>query len=148
VIKAITELRGEHWLLSNFSAVPVTVLGGTWPSAEHAFQACKSADPVYRGFVALAETPGAAKKLGRSVKLRDDWEQVKIPCMMAVLIAKFSQNDECRQLLVSTGDQVITEGNYWHDQFWGDCRCNGERCSVPGQNVLGWLLMTVRAIIR
>lgn len=44
------------------------------------------------------------------------------------------------------------EGNVWHDQHWGDCRCNRlalplrrEACAERGANHLGRLLMELRA---
>jgi predicted NAD-dependent protein-ADP-ribosyltransferase YbiA (DUF1768 family) len=43
----------------------------------------------------------------------------------------------------------MIEGNWWHDNFWGDCYCNNKsgkhpECLKPGLNKLGLLLMNLR----
>jgi ribA/ribD-fused uncharacterized protein len=91
----------------------------------------------------MAYGPGEAKRIGRAVTLRPDWEAVKDRVMWTGLVAKFSQHRDIRQLLVGTGLAILIEGNYWHDNYWGDCVC--ERCSeIPGKNMLGEELMMLR----
>ena len=71
--------------------------------------------------------------------------QLKISLIRQFLLQKFS-NTKLRDKLLSSGDAILIEGNYWHDNFWGDCYC--DRCSnIVGQNQLGKLLMKVRGII-
>lgn len=37
----------------------------------------------------------------------------------------------------------IVEGNYWHDNYWGNCTC--DKCkNIEGQNKLGKILMKIR----
>ena len=79
------------------------------------------------------------KRRGRAVSLRPDWEQVKLGLMEEIVYAKFSQNEELRRLLLSTGDRVLIEGNTWNDTFWGVSLKSGN-----GQNHLGKILMKVR----
>ena len=57
------------------------------------------------------------------------------------LYAKFTQNSELYNLLLSTGSSILIEGNQWQDTFWGVV--NGE-----GQNNLGLLLMLLRNELR
>ena len=96
--------------------------------------------------IAQAPTPGKAKYLGRTVKMRPDWEQVKEDIMLTGLREKF-KNPELREKLLDTGYSILIEGNYWHDNEWGDCYC--ENCqSKFGKNKLGRLLMLVREEIR
>jgi predicted NAD-dependent protein-ADP-ribosyltransferase YbiA (DUF1768 family) len=45
-------------------------------------------------------------------------------------------------MLLSTGDMELTEGNWWHDNFYGSCSC--VKCGGKGQNNLGKILMDVR----
>ena len=45
-------------------------------------------------------------------------------------------------MLLSTGDQELIEGTWWHDKFWGICICT--KCANKGDNNLGKILMTVR----
>ena len=83
-------------------------------------------------------TPKDAKKYGKKVKLRSDWDNVRIDIMRDLLKIKF--NDDhfgYRQKLVNTGDSYIEEGNKHHDTFWGVC--NG-----IGENHLGKLIMEIR----
>ena len=57
-------------------------------------------------------SPGQAKRLGRKVDLREDWETVKIDVMRNVLKSKFSLNSELREKLIATGDVELIEGNH------------------------------------
>ena len=62
--------------------------------------------------------------------------------MKKLLKQKFS-NTEFRNFLLSTGDLYIEEGNYWHDNFWGNCYC--KKCiEIEGINKLGKLVMEIR----
>ena len=66
--------------------------------------------------------------------------------MLIGLRKKFA-NPELRDLLLATGDEELVEGNYWHDNEWGNCTC--PRCkNIPGKNKLGKLLMQVREEIK
>jgi len=135
----IDSFRGEHDYLSNFYSCPVEYDGLTYQNTEAAFQAAKCVDRNEREkFVSLS--PGQAKKLGRKVDLREDWETVKIDVMRDVLKSKFSLNSELREKLIATGDVELIEGNHWNDRFWGVCR-------GKGQNHLGKLLMELREIL-
>ena len=82
-----------------------------------------------------------AKRLGRRVRLRSDWEQVKYDVMLDVVRAKFNQHPDLAQKLLATGDEELVEGNDWGDTYWGVC--NGR-----GKNMLGKILMRVRAELR
>jgi len=136
----IDSFRGEHDYLSNFYSCPVEYDGLTYQNTEAAFQAAKCVDRNEREkFVSLS--PGQAKKLGRKVDLREDWETVKIDVMRDVLKSKFSLNSELREKLIATGDVELIEGNHWNDRFWGVCR-------GKGQNHLGKLLMELREILK
>lgn len=48
--------------------------------------------------------------------------------------------------LIATHPHPLVEGNTWHDQFWGDCRC--DRCPGQGDNMLGVVLMGLRNELR
>ena len=137
----LTAFHGAHFFLSNFSAAPVVLDGQTYPTVEHAFQAAKTFDPAERQAIQAAPTPASAKRLGRQVALRPDWEPVKFDLMLRLLQQKFSQPD-LRQALLATGDAELIEGNTWGDRVWGCVRAQGQ---WVGQNQLGKLLMRVRA---
>ena len=85
-------------------------------------------------------TAKQSKIAGKKLQLRPDWEQVKFGIMYLIVKEKFTQNQNLLILLKSTGDQVLEEGNIWHDTTWGICPPN----SSIGQNWLGRILMQVR----
>lgn len=134
----IASFDGRHAYLSNFFETPVTIDGITYPTNENAFQALKCPERA-REFVDL--TPGQAKRLGRRVALRPDWDDVRLDVMYALNKQKFSENPALRERLLETGDRELIEGNTWRDTFWGVC--NG-----AGENHLGRILMRIRQEIR
>jgi predicted NAD-dependent protein-ADP-ribosyltransferase YbiA (DUF1768 family) len=69
----IRRFIGEFGYLSNFYPASVT-LGLEYPTAEHAFQASKSQDFFDHLAIQQAPKPRDAKRLGRTVELRPDWE--------------------------------------------------------------------------
>ena len=137
----IDSFEGSYEFLSNFYESSFTWRGTTYPTAEHAFQAAKTLDPIYRQAIITASTPGKAKRLGRAAVLRPDWEEVKDQIMYEVCKAKFTSNFYLLLALLATGDKEIIEGNTWGDTYWGVC--NGE-----GQNKLGKILMRLREELR
>jgi len=133
----IAEFQGQYRWLSNFHLTPVVYEGQVYPSSENAYQAAKT---LGDRSAFLHVTPGVSKKLGRRVKLRPDWEAVKVDVMRDVLRSKFALPD-LAQMLLETGDQPLIEGNTWNDTFWGVCR-------GKGQNRLGLLLMEIRSELK
>lgn len=91
-------------------------------------------------------SPGEAKRFSKSIQLRPDWEKIKVEVMRELLKEKFSQ-PLFKILLLSSGEEELIEGNWWHDQFWGSCECQ-KHSQIPGQNMLGNLLMEIRDEIR
>lgn len=132
----IDDFRGAYRFLSNFYDAPVTYLGVTYANNEAAFQAQKCTDNTVKAMFARLN-PSEAKRLGRNVQLRPDWETVKYDIMYEVCKAKFEQNDDLREMLLNTGDAYLEEGNTWNDRCWGTCRGVGE-------NHLGKILMKIR----
>jgi len=128
--------------LSNFSKSSIVVSGVEYPTAEHAFQACKTMDGDIRKQIAVMETPGEAKKAGQRCKLLDDWDDARLVVMYDVLRKKFT-NRRLAGMLKATGNAELIEGNYWHDNFWGNCAC-WECSGIDGENMLGELLMLIR----
>lgn len=141
-IEYFDDFRGEnpYAFLSNFYVYPVWMFGREYMTGEHAFQALKSATVVQHEAVRLASTPSKAKKMGRTLPLRPDWEAVKYDVMVQVLRAKFFQGGELATRLLDTGNALLVEGTEWNDRVWG--------VSLPskrGRNWLGKLLMSRRA---
>ena len=139
----IAEFKDEYEFLSNFYPSPFTVDGIYYPTVEHYFQAMKTLNIGKRKEIAVASTPGRAKRLGRTVELRPDWEEVKIDVMRNGLAYKFAHHPDLRQKLITTKGKTLIEGNFWHDNTWGDCYC--ENCKdTKGKNLLGRSLMALR----
>lgn len=144
--KDIRHFDGEHRFLSNFYPCRVKYAGVIWPTVEHAFQAAKTQDPIERLEILNAPSPGEAKKLGRAVALRPDWDALKVPLMKILLASKFTLTERLGVQLIGTGDVQLIEGNTWHDNFWGDCYCRSCADKI-GHNNLGKLLMRLREIM-
>lgn len=138
----IKEFKGKYFFLSNFYIHPIEYQELTFQSSEAAFQAQKSMDEkVVESFCNLF--PGQAKYKGRQIELRPDWEEIKDWIMKDILYCKFTQDEGLKKMLLNTGEEVLVEGNYWHDNYYGDCLC--AKCkSIVGKNILGILLMEVR----
>jgi ribA/ribD-fused uncharacterized protein len=137
----VAQFQGEYRFLSNFWPATVEFEGITYPTAEHAYQAAKTLDPNERRRIAALPTPADAKREGRKLKLREDWETAKFEVMEQVVRYKFTHRPELRDKLLATGDALLEEGNDWGDQVWGTV--NG-----VGENRLGKILMKVRAELR
>jgi hypothetical protein len=138
--------RGDLYFLSNFSDHKAFLDGREYPTAEHAYQAAKTLQLEHRRAFE-AGTAGQAKRRGRSLVLRPDWELVKVSVMRGILATKFGADTQLAHRLVMTGSVTLMETNHWHDNVWGDCCCGATSCSEPGQNLLGQSLMWLRAYL-
>lgn len=141
---AIVKFDGAYRYLSNFWPCHVPFAGMEWPSAEHAYQGMKTVYPGEREAVRCCLSSGDAKRAGRQLTLRPGWEDMKKAVMLSVLIAKFTASPDLAAQLAATGDARLSEGNTWHDNFWGHCTCGRPACQRPGENALGQLLEAVR----
>lgn len=132
-------VSGEYGSFSNFSPHPIVLKGVTWPTSEHFFQAQKFAGTPDEEEVRKAKSPMIAARMGRSRKrpLRKDWESLKDSIMHEAVLAKFTQHDDLRGILLGTGDAEIVEHTA-NDAYWGD---GGDG---SGRNMLGQILMRVR----
>ena len=134
----IKEFQGDKRWLSNFEPCLVTLDGVTYPSTECAYQAAKTLDEDERKqFVGISA--GKAKRAGKTLTIRDDWDSVKLDIMEDLNRQKYSKGF-LRALLIGTGDREIQEGNRWGDTFWGICKGKGD-------NNLGKIIMKIRAEI-
>lgn len=134
----IPNFRGRPWL-SNFYPAAVSMKGHVYPSVENAYQAAKTLDETLRQPFEHYSSRDA-KRHGRSLPMRSDWAEIKLPLMHALVRAKF-HHPRLGEWLLATGEATIAEGNWWGDTFWGVC--NG-----IGENHLGKILMLVRSELR
>ena len=144
---SFTKYDELYGCFSNFYICNVTYDGVTYTNSEAAWQAQKVIDESKK-YKFKDLNPSEAKRLGRKVELRQDWEDVKYDYMVDVLYHKFTQNQELGKILISTGNEYIEENTTgWHDNIWGNCDC--PRCkNIKGQNLLGKALMEVREAMK
>jgi len=136
----IEGFQNEYKFMSNFVPARVMLDGDWYPTTEHAYQAAKTTDRDKRRGIKMAASPGIAKRLGRLLPIRKDWESIKDKTMYDLLVQKFAQPEYSEQLL-ATGDAYIEETNHWGDVYWGVCK-------GVGQNKLGKMLMDIRQGLR
>lgn len=147
----IESFRDKYFFLSNFFPCVIRYRGVSYRSVESAFQAQKvdtelaetARLELQKRFADLS--PDQAKHLGRRVKLRPDWENVKNEVMRELLMVKFGSG-KLREWLLATDNEKLVEGNTWHDNYWGSCIC--PRCRNRGRNELGKTLMAIRQVLR
>lgn len=170
-------INGNRWL-SNFHLKRVFWRGLWFNSNEHAFQftkglGCELPEKLQRfhspvilesGQTLPVYTPSEAKKQGRIIHCREDWDHISYAVMLLINIEKFSTNPE-RQWLLDTGLAQLIEGNWWHDNKWGKCMYASRqdallhlagkpympclKCAdVEALNLLGGIHMRIRADIQ
>lgn len=89
--------------------------------------------------------PAEAKKLGRKVAMRPDFDSIKYNVMRSLLDQKFADKN-LSGLLLATAPESIVEGNYWHDNYWGTCLCIDCKNKIH-HNHLGELLQRKRNLL-
>lgn len=136
MIESIKGFFGNYRFLSNFAPAKIVWEGIEYPTTEHAFQAAKTLDQASKLLIAAADSPGEAKKLGRKVAMRSDWDMNKYHIMLQICRLKFA-DPKYREQLLATNDAYLEETNTWGDKIWGVC--DGE-----GTNWLGKILMQIR----
>jgi ribA/ribD-fused uncharacterized protein len=152
----INTFTGRWKFLSNFYPANIEHKGIKYPSVEHFYVAMKiKEDQVVNSkfitlndcqeFISRMKDPSMVKKFGKTLKIRKDWDDVKIKIMEWAVTEKF-KDPELSKMLASTNNEELVEGNWWHDVYWGKCNC--DRCGNKGENNLGKILMSVREKIK
>ena len=134
--------RDKYGCFSNFSPYGFELDSVYWSTSEHYFQAQKFAGTPHADQIRQVKTPKDAARMGRerSRPLRPDWEQVKDDIMRKAVLRKFETHADIREILLSTGNELIVE-NAPGDYYWG-CGADGS-----GKNRLGQILMEVREML-
>src|SRR5438067_3463317 len=115
----IGEFQGEYRFLSNFYPAVIVFEGITYPHVESAYQSAKTTDMNERRRIAAIIDPAEAKRAGRALKYRPDWEQVKFDVMEQCVRYKFTHHPDLAAKLLATGDAQLEEDNTWDDRIWG-----------------------------
>lgn len=137
-IPSITCFREKYLFLSNSFPSPLEYDGLKFQCAESAYQAAKCLDEKERRYF-IALNALEARRLGRQVSLRPDWETVKQKIMYDICKTKFLE-PEMKALLLSTGTAELIEGSSCNDKYWGVDYSTGKGC-----NYLGKILMKIRS---
>lgn len=124
-----------NWF-SNMEIDPIVIDGTTYLSVENYYQSQKTLDLKQRKQFEICN-PGYSKKLGRTVKLREDWEQIKLSVMEKALRIKFFPGTIWYARLEMEKGEIV-EWNNWGDKFWG------KTIDGVGENNLGKILMKIR----
>jgi hypothetical protein len=136
--KRISGFSGYFSFLSNFSNHGFYDENGVFfKTNEHFYQYHKTDYIFHKEKILNTETPGKAKRFGKNIRLKENWDVIKIKIMKIGLFYKFTQNFEILEKLMKTDGYYLEEKNTWGDEFWGVY--NGK-----GKNVLGKLLMELR----
>jgi ribA/ribD-fused uncharacterized protein len=136
-----------YGVFSNLYRRAIRFDGREYPTAEHAYQAGKPIRESVREWILSAPTPALVAMAAHGLYTWDvtpDWSRTKLDRMRQVLRAKFTQHEDLRVLLLSTGNARLVEAgrtNNAVNREWGEV--NGK-----GMNKLGILLMEIRAELR
>jgi ribA/ribD-fused uncharacterized protein len=143
----------KNGYLSNWYPSPINLYGQNFSSGEQAFMYAKAdtfMDEEIKTQILQTNDPKKLKALGRKIKNFDEavWAAARVDLMTEIVTAKFEQNQDLMQLLLSTGDALLAEANNF-DKFWG-CGLRTSDATInnperwPGKNTLGTILMSIR----
>jgi len=130
-------------IFGNFAPAKVEYNGRTFRNAEAAYQSEKYSNNKLKEKFTSVDGEGAWQ-LSRSRKSSDEESPNphfnKLITMRAVVMAKFSQNEKCKDALLSTGNAYLVEHTpkKGRDKFWADDN------DGSGENNLGKILMQTR----
>jgi len=117
--------------------------GEVYPTSEHAYQAGKARKKEVRDWLMAAPSPSLLAMAAHGLyswDVSENWATLKFERMKNILRAKFTQHEDLKELLISTGNSRLVEAatvDNAVNRLWGEV--NGK-----GQNMLGQLLMEIR----
>lgn len=134
-VAGLEDLDRRRWLSFTPGAAPESQAQHRWLG--------ELVSPLGPGQVLRVRTPAEAKRLGRDLPLRPDWDEVRISLMATLQTRKYAAPEMAERLL-ATGDVPIVELNAWGDTFWGAVERKGQ---IVGHNRLGLILEARRAAL-
>lgn len=143
--------------LSQWHIVEFTVMGVTYNCCEQYMMTQKAIlmkDSESAKVILEEKNPAMHQKLGRKIKNFDQklWDKNKYTIVLTGNLARFTQSQKCRELLLATGDKEICESSPY-DLVWG-CGLSQEDPRIldknnwRGENLLGMILTQVREVIK
>lgn len=146
----------EYGFLSNWYPSVFMIDGITYSSMEQYMMWRKAVlfrDNKIATQILATDDVAGIKELGRKVSEYDDnyWNGVRQLVVYKGLLAKFSQNEELKEKLKATGNNLLAECAV-KDRIWGIglSMKDPNRYDVAkwkGQNLLGYTLMMVREVV-
>lgn len=140
-----------YGVFSNLYRCPVDFEGIEFTMAEAAYQYAKPRKEEVRDWIMAAPSPSLMAMAAHGLNSWDiapGWSSGRRDRMRRVVEAKFRQNDDLAEILLSTGDNRIAESATTDNDVnrrWGEVIVKGE---WTGQNLLGIILMEVRDVLR
>ena len=145
--------QGHHSFMSNMSTSEFEFKGKQFKSVEVGYQYMRACANDCHDDASKIRKEGdayAAKRANKKIKDNEKWNNSKEKIMKDLVSAKFNQNEELKQKLISTGDKKLFECT--EDRFWG-CNVLISKAKelnpnkMQGKNILGKILMEVRGKI-
>ncbi|MBC8115397.1 MAG: NADAR family protein [Candidatus Saccharimonas sp.] len=133
----------DYGWLSNSAPYPISLESKMWYTAEHFFQTQKFHDVSVQKQILKTRSATEVIRIASNPKLRvrRDWDAVKLGFMRTAVRTKFTQISDLKTLLLNTGDaELINHSDT--DSYWADGGDGG------GRNMLGVVLMEVRDELR
>jgi ribA/ribD-fused uncharacterized protein len=151
------ELKQSKLFVNRFDVLEKLTEHKTFNTAEKFMMMGKAAlfrdDITYR-VMARENSPKEQKSLGQKVKKFDDttWKTYCRDIVNIGTYLKFSQNNDCKKILLETNDKILVEGSPM-DRIWGvglkfDDPKIRDREQWRGTNYLGESLMFVRTLLK
>ena len=139
----IKQFTGDTRYLSNFINVKIKLFNIEYPSIEHAYQSAKNDNRLWKKLCAdPCNNAGTIKIMGSQIKLKSNWESIKMDIMEECIDQKFNQ-EPFKSKLMATNEEHIQEGNHWKDTYWGVNLRTGK-----SHNYLGSLIMIKRTSLK
>lgn len=130
-----------YGFLNNFKKARMFIFGRWWNNVESPYQASKAIHSSDFHAIWMCKTPREAMNLGRSITVKNNWEEVKNQTMYECIFSKFTQNHDLLQQLLDTEHSELIEDSPI-DSYWG------RGPNWDGINQLGKTLMKVREELR
>lgn len=136
-----------YGVFSNLLWRPIEFEGEIFDTSEHAYQAGKARKPEVKAWLMAAPSPALLAMAAHGLYVWDinsDWSKVKFDRMRRVLRAKFTQHEDLKAILLSTGTARLVESatvDNAVNRLWGEV--NG-----VGKNMLGEMLMELRTSLQ
>ncbi len=99
----------KYGCFSNFYYCLLNINGKQYITSEYYYQSMKTKDEKNHNMINSAPTPKIAREISRKCKIRENWGKIRDIVMRKVIADKFTQHKNLAKILISTGDEELTE---------------------------------------